>query len=236
MIPPIIVAEALAHGIRLIAITDHNASANVAAVMEAAQGSELTVLPGMEVHTSEDVHVLVIFQALEQLKTWQEIIDRALPQVPNRPDFFGEQYVVDKTGAFLHCEERLLIQPTSLSLDAVSELAAGLGGLVIPAHVERKAYGLIGVLGFAPPGVAFDAMELSRHIQATRAIQKFPQLANYPLIQSGDVHHPDEFLGCNLFTIQAPTLDEIRLALSGQAGRSFTIQSYEPAAGRHPQS
>jgi predicted metal-dependent phosphoesterase TrpH len=87
MIPPLIVQEALERGIRLIAITDHNATGNIRAVMEAAQGTDLTVLPGMELQTREEVHLLCLFETLEQAETWQKVVDVALPERSNKPDF-----------------------------------------------------------------------------------------------------------------------------------------------------
>src|SRR5574338_1400310 len=89
MIPPLIVQEALEHGIDLIAVTDHNASANVCAVQRAAQGTQLAVLPGMEVQSREDVHLLTIFETIEELETWQNEVNSALPDLHNQPDFFG---------------------------------------------------------------------------------------------------------------------------------------------------
>lgn len=224
MIPPLLVAAALEKGINLIAITDHNSSANVWAVQRAAQGSGLCVLPGMEVQTSEDVHVLTLFDTLEQLADWQKVIDHVLPTIPNRADYFGEQFAVDETGDFIFSEERLLINATFLSLKQVLEQAGALGGLVIPAHVDRKTFGLLGTLGFVPPGLDFTALELSRHTRADEAERKFPQLAGFHLIQSGDVHHLEDFLGWNVFEMEAPTVAEIKLALDGKAGRSYRIE------------
>ncbi len=233
MIPPLIVSKALKHGIKMIAITDHNSSANVPAVIEAAQGSGLTVLPGMEVHTFEDVHVLTIFDDVEALQAWQKLVDQALPDIPNRAEFFGEQYVVDESGEFLACEERLLIQATNLTLDQVFHQATALGGLVIPAHVDRKAYGLIGTLGFVPHDLKFPALELSRHIEISQALQTYPQISGYALIQSGDVHFLDDFLGWNHFFVQSPTISEIRLALKKAQDRDFSIHM---VAGITPKS
>jgi hypothetical protein len=93
-----------------------------------------------------------------------------------------------------------------------------LGGLVIPAHVERRAYGLLAVLGFAPP--IFDAMEVSRHTTVADAQRLFPDLGQIPVIQSGDVHHRDGFLGLMEFELQAPTVTEIKMALGGVGGRT----------------
>jgi hypothetical protein len=90
MIPPFIVQKALEHHIDIIAITDHNSSANVGAVQKAAEGTNLTVLPGMEVQSHEDVHLLTLFENVETLETWQEQVNNSLPDLQNQPQFFGE--------------------------------------------------------------------------------------------------------------------------------------------------
>jgi PHP family Zn ribbon phosphoesterase len=223
MIPPLIVAEALERGIRLMAVTDHNASANYKAVAEAAQGTDLVVLPGMELQTREEVHLLCLFDTLEQLEEWQKKVDEQLPDVPNNVDFFGEQFVVDASGDFVRREERLLINSTHFDLDDATKAVTSLGGLAVPAHVDRKANGLIEILGLIPPG--FEALEISRHITPEAARQKFPQVRSYPLLQSGDVHLLDGFIGSTELEIEKPTISEIRLALREVEGRKVTIQN-----------
>ena len=221
MIPPLIVEEALNHGIHLLAITDHNASANASAVITAAQNTPLTILPGMELQTREEVHLLCLFDTLAQLAAWQTQVDAALPNTPNNIEYFGEQFVVDHQGEFIRREDRLLLNSTTLELEHAAALVTALGGLAIPAHVDRKANGLIEILGLIPAG--FPALEISRHITPLAARAKYPQLKNYPLIQSGDVHLLDGFLGTTQLTLQAPTIPEIRLALLNQDGRSLRI-------------
>ena len=97
MIPPLIVQEALERHIDIIAITDHNASANVAAVQKAADGTGLTVLPGMEVQTREDVHLLCLFASLADLESWQHKVDLSLPDRLNQPEHFGNNMLWMKT-------------------------------------------------------------------------------------------------------------------------------------------
>ena len=92
MTPHHIVMKAAEKGINLLAITDHNASANIAAALEAGQRYGVKVLPGMEVQTQEEVHCLCLFDTLEQAQQWQVIVDQSLPKMQNRPDFFGEQF------------------------------------------------------------------------------------------------------------------------------------------------
>jgi 3',5'-nucleoside bisphosphate phosphatase len=223
MIPPLIVQEALEHGIRLMAITDHNGSANAKAVIEAASGTELVVLPGMELQTKEEVHLLCLFDRLEQLAEWQKTVDELLPEIPNTVEFFGEQFVVDASGEFVRREERLLLNSVDIELEHAAQQVNRLGGLAIPAHVDRKANGLIEILGLIPPG--FEALEISRHISPEAARQKFPQLRGYPLLQSGDVHFLDSFLGSTELEIEKTTISEIRMAISGQEGRKLSIRS-----------
>ena len=222
MIPPLIVDEALARGIQLLAITDHNASANAAAVMTAAQGTTLKVLPGMELQTREEVHLLCLFDNLEQLAAWQAKVDALLPNLPNNIEFFGEQFVVDAQGEFIRREGRLLLNSVDIELEHAAEQVTALGGLAIPAHVDRKANGLIEILGLIPPG--FGALEISRHTTPQAALQKFPQLKGHPLLQSGDVHLLDGFLGSTQFELEAPVIAEIRMALNAQNGRKMYVR------------
>jgi len=224
MIPPLIVRAARDKGLDLIAITDHNASANVAAVQQAARGSGLTVLPGMEVQTREEVHMLCVFDTLEQIAAWQQIVDAQLPALDNDIEHFGEQFVVDADGDFIRRETRLLIVSTSLSLEETVGHVNMIGGLAIPAHVDRKAFGLIENLGFVPPDLPIAAIEVSRHLPPADAVQKFPQLKGYPLVQGGDAHRLDELLGANVFELAAPTVAELKMALARTLGRSFAYR------------
>lgn len=221
MIPPLIVQEALERGIHLIAITDHNATANIGAVMQAAHGTDLHVLPGMELQTREEVHLLCLFETLEQAETWQKVVDTILPDRSNNPEFFGEQFIVDANGEFIRREERLLIVSAEIGLDEAAAQVHALGGFAIPAHVDRKAFSLIANLGLVPPG--FEALEISRHLKPSEAATRYPQIRGYPLIQSGDVHRLEEFLGACEFHIEAPTLGEIRMALKNIEERSLLL-------------
>src|SRR5690349_17322929 len=223
MIPPLIVQAALEQQIDLIAITDHNASANVGAVQNAAQGTSLTVLPGMEVQSREEVHLLTLFETLEVLEAWQAEVDRSLPDLPNQPDFFGEQFVVDETGEFIRTEPRLLLNSTGFSIDEIFARVRALGGLVIPAHVERFSYGLFPVLGLISESWNVPALEISRRITPEKAASTFPAIRSHQLIQGGDVHRLEEFLGSTVFTLDAPTLLEIHMAFQEIEGRDVCI-------------
>jgi hypothetical protein len=224
MIPPLIVQEALERNIDIIAITDHNASANVQAVQKAALGSPLKVLAGMEVQSREDVHLLCLFENFETLAIWQSAVDSALPEMENNAEFFGEQFVVDENGDFIRREPRLLLTSTHFSIDEIFERVNTLGGLVIPAHVNRSSYGLFPTLGLLSDQWPILALEISRHLTPEKAVATYPALKGIPLIQSGDVHQLDQFLGVTIFTLAEPTLAEIRMAFKNENKRNVSIE------------
>ena len=226
MIPPLIVQQALEQRIDLIAITDHNACANVGAVQKAAEGTGLTVLAGMEVQSREDVHLLTIFETLDALTNWQKEVDAALPDKQNNSNLFGEQFVVDETGEFLRSEPRLLLTSTHFSIDEIFEKASALGAMVIPAHVERAIYGLLPTLGLIPENWNLSALEISRRTTPEKVAETYPALRKYQLIQSGDVHRLEEFLGTTRFTLLSPTLREINLAFKKISGRDVCIETH----------
>jgi len=223
MIPPLIIQKALDKNIEIIAITDHNAIDNIPAVIDAAQGTGIKVLSGMELQTREEIHSLCLFDQFEQVQEFFRSIQDSFPKIENNPDFFGEQFVVDASGEFMRREERLLITSSSLSLKSAWEEVNHLQGLMIPAHVNRSAFGLLPVLGFIPQDIPLEIIEISRHITPEDAVAKFPGLVGYHLIQSGDAHMLNEIIGANELLIEKRTINEIRAALTGQNGRSAKI-------------
>jgi DNA polymerase III alpha subunit len=226
MIPPLIVQTAIEKGISIIAITDHNQSANAQAVIEAAKGTSLNVFPGMELQTAEEIHCLCIFDEINQLQKLQNLVDQNLPDIANNVNVFGEQFIVDSTGEFLARDDRLLINSTHLSIDEACIFVNKLGGLFIPAHVNREAFGLISHLGFVPPNLEVHALEISSQISMVDAYIKFPQIQGYHLIQSGDVHYLDDFLGVNYFRLETPCISEMKMAFAEFNSRNHIIQSF----------
>jgi 3',5'-nucleoside bisphosphate phosphatase len=226
MIPPLIVRRAQELDLDVIAITDHNCAANVGAVIEAAQGTRLTVLPGMEVQTREEVHMLCLFDTLDQVESWQQTVFAALPDAQNNARVFGEQYVVDATGEYLYTEERLLATSTTLSVEQVTEQVNALGGICLPAHVDRPSYSILSNLGFIPPELEIAGIELSCLTTPGKLVQLFPALARYGMIVSSDAHRLHEMAARTQVEIAAPTISELRLALLGQQERRVRVLSH----------
>lgn len=229
MIPPLIVRRARELGLDLIGITDHNSAQNAQAVIDAASGTGLTVLPGMEVQSREEVHLVCLFDQMEQALEWQEQVTAALPDLQNDEDFFGAQFVVDATGEYIRTEDRLLSTSTSLSVEQVVAGVRALGGIVLAAHVDRPSYSLIANLGWVPPGLEIAGLELSRLADPVEVAQRLPQTAGFGLVVSGDAHRLEEMTARTMFKVQCPQVRELAIALAGQDGRRVEIQ--EPLQG-----
>ena len=191
MIPPLIVAEVARKGLDVIAVTDHNATGNVAAMMEAARGTGLTVLPGMELLTREEVDVLCLFDTLDQVRAWQAQVDGWLLPLENDPETFGPQFLVDAEGEYIEDDVVMRKLPASVGLEEAARQVHALGGLVIPAHIERTVYGLMHVLGVWPPDLEADAVEVSHNLRPHRARELYPSLPDIPIITNSDAHFLD---------------------------------------------
>jgi PHP family Zn ribbon phosphoesterase len=214
MIPPIIVEEALARGINLIAITDHNASENVASVVKAAEGTGLSVLPGVELETAEEIHLLCLFPSVEAITQFQELIDKNLPPIPNNEEYFGTQLVVNDKGEFVRKDLRLLSTATRLPLELAASEAIKLGGHIIPAHIEREENGMLSRLGTVPVELPIQILEITRFSTREKVLASHPELAGYHFIQGGDVHYITDMLGATQFEAPDCTFEAIWQALS----------------------
>jgi PHP family Zn ribbon phosphoesterase len=232
MIPPLIVRRAVELGLEMIAVTDHNSTRNAGAVIEAAAGTGLTVLAGMEASSQEEVHLICLFDSLEQADAWGETVSEALPDLENDEAHFGAQYVVDVEGKHVDTEMRLLAAPTTLSVEQIVAGVRALDGIVIPAHVDRPASSLISNLGFVPEGIEIPGLELSRHADVDAVARRLPQIDGYGLLVCGDAHRLAEMTARTMMNVQAPTVREIALALTGQDGRwseALPAQDRSPA-------
>jgi PHP family Zn ribbon phosphoesterase len=223
MIPPLIIERARELGLGAIAITDHNTAENAAAVCKAAEGSGVTVFPGMEVQTREEAHIVCLFDTVAQALTWQEVVYDHLPPLPNREEVFGAQFVVDETGDFVRMNERLLLTSCRLSSEEVVARVRTLGGLPIAAHVDRPGYSLLASLGFIPPGLALAAVEITHRTTPDEMAARHPGLTEWPMVISGDAHRLNEMRASTLVTWRNPCVAELDLALRDVDGRRVKL-------------
>lgn len=189
MTPNNIVNMALLKGLDVIALTDHNSCKNVSAIMEVGKKQGLMVIPGMEVQTKEEVHILCLFKDLNIAMKFDEIVHNCLPHVINDEKVFGKQLIMNSQDKILGKEKKLLISSCSLSIDDVFSLVRAFGGFCIPAHVDRTAYSIISNLGFIPPSLGIKTVEISKKGNIEKIIKNFPYLKDYSFIISSDAHY-----------------------------------------------
>ncbi|MBN2298099.1 MAG: PHP domain-containing protein [Deltaproteobacteria bacterium] len=219
MHPSAIVEEATLQNMDIIAVCDHNTAENVRYVARAAENTSLSVIPGMEVTTREEVHVLAFFERVEQLDTLQAYVYEHLNGL-NNEKAFGMQVIVNEIGEVEGFNERLLIGATEISLEDLVERVHEYGGLAVAAHIDRPSFSVLSQLGFVPAHVPFDALEISARLSLAEARHKFPELEKYTFITSSDAHFIED-LGktCIRMNLKEPSFSEIRLALQNKDGR-----------------
>ncbi|MBQ2613769.1 MAG: PHP domain-containing protein [Clostridia bacterium] len=184
MTPNNIVNMSLLKGLDVIAVTDHNSCGNVRTVMEVA-GDRLLVIPGMEVETAEEVHILCYFPTLSQAEAMEELLKTNRLPIDNRPDIFGRQLYLNAEDEIIGEETRLLTAASTLSIEDVFSHAFALGGLPVPAHIDRQSYSVISNLGFLPPHLDIRGVEITaKNLDAWKT-----EYAQYPILCSSDAHY-----------------------------------------------
>jgi PHP family Zn ribbon phosphoesterase len=219
MSPQAIAEQAKIKEIDILGICDHNSAENVPALIKAASLFEISILPGMEVTSQEEVHILALFDRLEPALKLQEIIYNNLPG-ENDEEAFGMQVVVDEKGDVLHFNNKLLIGASTLSINEVVETIHSLEGLAIASHVDREGFSLMGQLGFIPEDLGLDALEISPRTTYQEARGKFDPI--FPLTMSSDAHYLEEIgKTTTTFFIESASTEEIKKALLSKDGRKI---------------
>ena len=218
MTPNNIAGMARVKGLDIIALTDHNSVRNAPALCRAAGKYGTTVIPGMELTTSEEIHVLCLFSELENALAFDSIVYDHLVKVRNDIRFFGEQIYMDENDTPIGEEEYLLINATTISFDDVHGLMASYGGVMIPAHIEKESNSLLSSLGAIPPDSRFTCAELMDASAQEGLMEKHPYLKNCRIIYDSDAHDLgsiSEPVHTLVFDHDAPTRAEILERLSG---------------------
>ncbi len=227
MTPRNIILNALECGIDIVAITDHNACDNVAAALKAAEGRNVTVIPGMEVESKEEVHLLTLFSNLVQLKQWEAFVMEHRSGLANDERKFGAQFIVDELDEFIAVKPEMLLASLSCSVSQVATRVAELGGICIASHIDRPAYSILSQLGFIPDEIPLTAVEVTGRVKAKEAHSRYLGLRNLPVISSSDAHSMEAFItGPKMVLyIEEPTIEEIQKALAGLDSRKAVVTS-----------
>lgn len=191
MSPQNIVDKALSVGLDIIGISDHNSTRQASLVKKLGAEKGLFVMMGCEITSKEECHCLAFFEDENSRIEMQRILDEHLPDIKNDEDKFGYQIVVDEEENVVFEEERLLISALDLNLDELFDIVHSLNGIFIPAHVDKKVTSLMSQLGFVPPDIKADALELTKFTKTDDFIRKFAYLKKFNFIHSSDAHYID---------------------------------------------
>ena len=222
MTPLKIVREARKKRLDIIAVTDHNSAENAQAVMVAAKDAELTVIPGMEITTAEEVHVIGLFQDVATTLAMQEWVYERLQPGENDEDLFGMQVVANADDEVEGMNPRLLIGAVQMDLGRVVAAIHALKGLAVAAHIDRSSFSVLGQLGFIPNDVDLDALEISKRMTLAQARRAFPDLDRFAMITSSDAHDLEDIgVSPTVLRLAGPELSELKCAFEGIGGRGI---------------
>lgn len=188
MTPNSIAGMASLAGLDIIALTDHNSTKNCPAFFKAAKRYTIIPVAGMELTTSEDIHIICLFEKLEDAMDFGAFIDRQRMKIKNRPDIFGEQLIADENDNIIGSEEFLLHAATPVSSDEIVEYVNRYNGICYPAHIDRSANGIISILGAFPEKSSFNIAELNNPENKALYTDKYPVLKNKMIITASDAH------------------------------------------------
>jgi 3',5'-nucleoside bisphosphate phosphatase len=221
MAPHAIVAAALERDLAMIAICDHNSAGNVRAVNEAAAGTALAVVCGIEITTAEEAHVVGLFPTASAANAAGDEIRARLPETDEGyTRFFGEQWLFAGDDTIHGEETRALAMATDLPVSNVVALIKRFGGLAIAAHIDRPHFGVVGQLGFFPYDAGFDAVELSRHAPPGSDTARAARDHRLPVLHSSDAHFLDDVGGvASRLLVRDATFAELVLALRSRDDR-----------------
>lgn len=224
MSPQNILETAQKQKLDILGITDHNSTRQCATLLKMAPHYNITVFCGVEITTKEEAHCLAFFEKEEEIKQFQAYLDQHLPDIKNNTEYFGYQVMVDENEVIIGEEERLLISALGQNINQIEAYVHSLNGIFIPAHIDRPKYSVISQLGFLPPDLNVDAVELSKHTTRQQFLATNSYLKKQVFIQDSDAHFPEN-IG-DVFTqlkMKAPTIQEFKLALQGKDGREVLI-------------
>lgn len=171
----------------IVALTDHNSVKNCPAFFEAAERYGLVAVAGMELTTSEEIHIVCLFERLSDALRFGEEIDKRRLPVKNRPEIFGEQLILDSEDNPIGTEDNLLSVATNLSVEGLVDFVGRFGGICYPAHIDRDSNGIVAVLGTLPDSLGFKTVEFRDGKNIVDFSERF-DLSDKTIVTNSDAH------------------------------------------------
>lgn len=203
MTPNNMVNMAALLGCDIMAITDHNTCANVPAVMEAGKSAGILVVPGMELCTAEEAHVVCLFDSAKGALEFGKYISENIPDIKNKPEIFGDQLILDANDNIIGKEDRLLITSSFITVNDVMRLVHLYGGTAFPAHINKDSYSVVASLGVVPEEAGFNAVEITAACDLNSFGKAHPEIEGKLIVTDSDAHYL-ESLSENMGWIELP--------------------------------
>lgn len=208
MSPNNILNMSMIKGLDVIAVTDHNAIENAEVICKLAESMAIIVIPGMEIQTQEDIHSIVLFETIEALKTFYEKMMPYQLKLPNNPEKFGRQCLYNEEDEIIGQVDHYLIVPFSITLEDMIDHVNAMGGLVFPAHVNRKSFSIINNIGFIPEDLPvmnlewYQSPDLDMNAYKKRMFKAYRPLFNSDAHELINISERDHFLEVEEKSIQ----------------------------------
>jgi len=220
MSPREVIARLKQYRIEWFAITDHNSMANCPAYAKVAEEAGMSFSWGVEIQSSEEIHLLAYFDDPERARAFDRELYASLLPLPNDPDFFGDQVVIDENDNILRVEQLALINSSQWDINTTVEQVEAFGGLVVPAHVDAGINSILSQLGFIPEQPEFAAFGITALLNAENWRREHPYFAQRSLIRASDAHYLDDLgKGYSELYVEDASIAELKLAAERQAGR-----------------
>lgn len=176
-------------GLDIIALTDHNSAQNCRAAMTVGESVGLTVVPGMELCTSEEVHIVCLFDDVNNAEAFSDYVLSTVPPVKNRSEIFGDQLIMNGGDGIVGTQELLLTTASGISIENAVETVGQYGGVCYPAHIDRSSYSVISNLGMITDEMNFAAVEMTENADQNEYRAKYPIIKDMPVFVSSDAHY-----------------------------------------------
>lgn len=189
MTPANIAGMASINGLQIVALTDHNSSKNCPAFFKAAKKNGLIPIPGMELTTAEDIHLVCLFRSLDDAMEFDRFVEERMIPFPNNPEIFGHQHIIDDEDNVAGEIENLLLNATTITIEEAFAEVIKRGGVCYPAHIDRQSNGMIAVLGTFPDEPRFTAYELNDASSDEEYRERYPITKTLSRAVSSDAHY-----------------------------------------------
>lgn len=190
-------------GLDAIALTDHNTCKNCESFLTAAEQYGIAAIPGMELTTLEEIHVLFYFRSLDEAMAFDAYVEPRILPIPNRPKYFGNQLLYGPDDEPRGTFDTLLISATDISFDEAFRLAGRFHAVAVPAHIEKSSTSVLSQLGMIPDSIRFQLAEIMDPEHSESLLREQPNLQGCRFLCSSDahrldaLHEPEHFIECS---------------------------------------